>query len=139
MYEEGFFGVEARKIDDKGRIILPKSFSANPKDKLLFIRKEDYLEICSKSVVEKKLKELKLLASSANSVEILKFYERKIDELFFEVEDMVQVDSQNRILLGKRFLGEYPNGTNIVLVGAYDCIRVYTEEKYNQVKSNRKK
>lgn len=136
---ENIIGTDTRHIDNKYRMILPKFAGCEIGEKLVLVLKEDFLEIKELNIVLEELKELRSLLKSATTIEMFEFYQEKINEITSSIGNVVELDKQNRITLGKDVVVKYNLTEGITIEGVLDGLRVWNFCKFQEHKAKLQK
>ncbi|MBA7522511.1 Transcriptional regulator MraZ [subsurface metagenome] len=128
-----FIGDYSCKLDVKGRVILPVAFKRQMKgkDQEKFVVKKDIFERClilypiaewerQNKIVRKKINPYK----KEHNMFLRRFLKGMAE---------VVLDSNSRILIPKRLLGEISAGKEIVLAGQFGKIEIWAKEQYDKI------
>ena len=135
--DEMILGTEARKLDTKGRFLVPKdNTSAEIGDTLLFIERENFIEIWDSNRIKDEVKRLKECLNKTTDMKLYEYYVSSLNEIFSSIHGskINKVDKAGRILLGIDLIKKYNLNGEIYLEGADDCLRVWNNESFLKYK-----
>jgi DNA-binding transcriptional regulator/RsmH inhibitor MraZ len=117
---------ENKKIDTKGRIVIPSIFEPKEGDKLVLILCNDYLLVKEYNTVLKNLHDLKTKLGNATDIETIKFYEEEINSITSCITNVVESDKQGRITVVSSEIRErYSLGDYVTIEGVVEEFRIW--------------
>lgn len=129
--EEKIFGTSQISIDEKNRIKLPTFTYAEPGDKIIIQKEEDYLKISNELRIIKIIEEIEeSLKYVKNSSEVKKLKE-EIDKLCISILAKRECDKQNRIIIPDSI--DQDDSNKIMIVGYGDYAKLYTLKRYSEL------
>lgn len=132
MMNDVVLGVfENKKIDAKGRIVIPSMFEPKEGDKLVLILCENYLLVKEYSGVLKSLENLKSRIRNATNIEIIKFYEDEFNNITSCITNVVESDKQGRIaVVSSKIRERYSLEDYITIEGVYEGFRIWNPDMF---------
>jgi mraZ protein len=125
-----FVGDYICKLDEKGRVLVPAAFRRQSRgafDRLIL--KKDVFEDCLVVyTIEEWEQQVEFLKRKLNP------YNKKHSQFlreFYKMSAEVELDSNGRILIPKRFVGLVGLQKEVVFVGVGDKIEIWDKEKYD--------
>ncbi len=140
MKDSGIVGNYSMILDSKWRLSLPKKADAevNYKDEIIVVLRDDYIELRTIESIRNEFEEIKENIKKASSLEIVSYWEDKFNKLCFDVQKKLCVDSNGRVTLGCDIAKKYSFLDGVMVVGFYDCFRVYSLSSY-ELEINKRK
>lgn len=129
-----FIGNIEAKVDIKGRIFIPSSYRkllSFPEKSVVVMRKDpdnNCLVIYPEKVWEDKLNELKSTLDEWNEQDQLILMQ------FVSDAEWLDVDSQGRVLIQKKYLQQIGVESDVLFVGGVDRFTVWSKSVYNAAK-----
>lgn len=124
-----FVGDYICKLDDKGRVLVPAAFKRQSKGVFdRFILKKDIFEDCLVLfTIEEWERQIELIKKKINPY--VQAQNRFLRE-FYKSAAEVEIDSNGRILIPKRFVEMVGLVKEVVFVGIGDKIEIWSKDKY---------
>ncbi|NLC48446.1 MAG: hypothetical protein GX758_03705 [Tenericutes bacterium] len=134
-------GYKVCKFDSKGRLFLPKFTYAEKDDEICITKENDmFLGLYNYNKLKSKINGLKKESLTSKNKEIIQLIESQLEEIYTKFITSSIVDAQRRLLIPKEVISSQNLSEYIILQGANDYARVFSDEKsYNEyVKKYRK-
>lgn len=141
MYENGiiwvevvqimFYGSKVHCIDDKGRLTLSSIYRDEFTSQKCYAcyGLDHCLELYPEETYIKKV-------STITSLNDFDENARKVKRTFLSNTFLLTIDSHNRILLPKTLLEKTELAKNVIVIGMYDHLEMWDEEKYTEIEKN---
>ena len=103
-------GHTINKMDEKGRIFIPSFTKVEKSDKLI-IQKTTFqddiaLRLCAYQQYLTIIERLQKLRNNSTSIEEYEKFTREINNIFYILDSLIEIDSQKRATIPKRLLNE---------------------------------
>lgn len=121
--ESSIYGKSIIHLDDKNRIILPKFTSAEKGDKLLIVRKNEYIHIHREDILDSKIRKLEELCLNSTGDKKIEL-EEELFKIYDSITKKVTCDSQCRVPLG-----DIADGSEIECIGAREYLILKPQKK----------
>lgn len=121
-----FVGEYRHSLDDKSRIVLPSKFRSQLSSTIyVSLDFDNCLSLYSEEEFQKK-------AETINQLDEFDTSARALKRIFFTNSYDTNIDKQGRVSLSKSLQEKVGIIKNIVIVGAFNHIQIFSEEEYNK-------
>ena len=136
--ENCLLNVDYCKVDNKTRVVLPSYSKAEPKENIVLLKEENYVNVWSGDKIVEKLRLIDEKKDNAINEKMRKEYQDLSDGITAFAKTCI-VDNQGRIALGKDILKEYGIEKYIVFEGKDDHLRLWEPKKFEEYRNNLRK
>lgn len=128
--ENSMLGYAEVKVDSKTRIYLPPFTKPVGLEELVFLKREDYVELWPLSEFVDKVNKLNDLAFNETDINKKEEYQRLSDEITSILEETHVEKNGKRIVIGKQIVDKYNFYNGICIEGKGKYIRLWEPNKF---------
>ena len=134
--ENSMFGYAEVKVDSKARIYLPPFTKPVGLEELVFLKREDFVELWPLSEFVDKVNKLNDLVFYETDINKKEEYQRLSDEITSILKETHVEKDGKRIVIGKQIVDKYNFYNGICIEGKGKYIRLWEPSKFFEYQKN---